>query len=439
MDQPVEPGQSGRWAGAGEGRYPGELARQLAPRAAAPGLLRHLEPGPLRDELARAAGLPSDDFLPPLSLAPEHRAPLVFDGTGAEYFRLWAVHLLLTLLSLGVYSAWAKVRKARWFAQHTVLMGDRFDYHGEPWRVLLGRVLALLLVLGWSWAFDLAFWAGIAMLVLLCGLGPVLFASAQRFRLSNTSWRGLRFGHEVSKHRAYAVCVPLLLLWTSGTVLSAYAAQQGSFTQLPGWSVPVLSAVTFLAFPWAHARLKHLQHAHASFGSWRFDFSPVTAGFYGLYALGVVLFIAAAALLMLAVFAIQSASGERPSAGVPLLLTLVPMLLLLWLLSWPYLAARQQQLVWHATRLNSTLRFESSIQGRRLQGLIFRQTALVLLTFGLYWPFAVVAIARYRVECLSVVSDGVRISEARVPARQAVEQRATGDAAAEGFGLDLGW
>ena len=34
-----------------------------------------------------------------------------FHGNGAEYFRIWIVNFLLTLLTLGVYSAWAKVRK----------------------------------------------------------------------------------------------------------------------------------------------------------------------------------------------------------------------------------------------------------------------------------------------------------------------------------------
>ena len=37
-------------------------------------------------------------------------------------------------------------------------------------------------------------------------------------------------------------------------------------------------------------------------------------------------------------------------------------------------------MVWHATRLDSRLRFESSIQGRRLQGIIVRQTLLTLFS-----------------------------------------------------------
>jgi uncharacterized membrane protein YjgN (DUF898 family) len=40
--------------------------------------------------------------------------PFEFRGTGGEYFRIWIVNLLLTILTLGIYSAWAKVRQLRY-------------------------------------------------------------------------------------------------------------------------------------------------------------------------------------------------------------------------------------------------------------------------------------------------------------------------------------
>ena len=55
---------------------------------------------------------------------------------------------LLTLVTLGIYSAWAKVRKTRYFWQNTRLDGHAFDYHGDPRAILLGRIVALALVLG---------------------------------------------------------------------------------------------------------------------------------------------------------------------------------------------------------------------------------------------------------------------------------------------------
>ena len=110
-----------------------------------------LEDGALRRELGGPASEPGAAVAP---VSTTHDAHLRFDGEGGEYFRLWAVNLLLTLLTLVVYSAWAKVRKARWFAQHTVLLGDRFDFHGNPLRILLGRLFALGLLALWTFAFE---------------------------------------------------------------------------------------------------------------------------------------------------------------------------------------------------------------------------------------------------------------------------------------------
>ena len=73
------------------------------------GLAQVLEDGPLKRELLGTRPAPPAPPGPPLG----YSARLTFDGPAAEYFRIWIVNLLLTLLSLGVYSAWAKVRKAR--------------------------------------------------------------------------------------------------------------------------------------------------------------------------------------------------------------------------------------------------------------------------------------------------------------------------------------
>lgn len=48
---------------------------------------------------------------------------LQFTGKGSEYFGIWIVNLLLTILTLGIYSAWAKVRRLQYFYRNTQLAG----------------------------------------------------------------------------------------------------------------------------------------------------------------------------------------------------------------------------------------------------------------------------------------------------------------------------
>ena len=386
-----------------------------------------LEDGALRRELGFAA--PPPPAPPPPAVFSER---LRFSGRGSEYFRIWVVHLLLMLLTLGAYSAWAKVRKARWFAQHTELMGRRFDFHGDPWRVLGGRVLAIALLVAWTQSFRISIEFGLTMLGVLCVLGPWLFAGAQRFRLANTSWCGLRFAFEASWRPIYVVCVPLVLLWTMGSVLAGVDAG-GRWQMAAG-------AATLLGLPWAHARLKQLQHEHARFGTQRFAFEPAKLAFYGLYAKALALAFVAGMVVAVLLGSGSASVPRGDAAAVPQWLPMVTGLLLallVWLCAWPYFAARAQQLVWSHTRWGE-VRFRGEMKGWPLWKLTVGQTLLVLVTAGLYWPFAAVNLARYRVQSLVVEADRP-IDEIVALAPPRGEQQAAGDAAADFFGLDLGW
>src|SRR5262245_35695761 len=72
---------------------------------------------------------------------------LEFRGCARDYFRVWVVNLCLTLVTLGIFSAWAKVRKQRYLYSHTVLDGTPFQYLGQPLPILKGRIIAVVLFL----------------------------------------------------------------------------------------------------------------------------------------------------------------------------------------------------------------------------------------------------------------------------------------------------
>ncbi|MGB0697285.1 MAG: DUF898 family protein [Rhodospirillaceae bacterium] len=69
--------------------------------------------------------------------------PIRFTGTGEEYFRIWIVNTLLTLATLGIYSAWAKVRRLRYFYGNTYIERFGFDYHARPIDILKGRLIVV--------------------------------------------------------------------------------------------------------------------------------------------------------------------------------------------------------------------------------------------------------------------------------------------------------
>ena len=61
-----------------------------------------------------------------------HRLPIVFSGSGSEYFRIWIVNLLLMLVTLGIYYPWAKARRLRYFMGNTLIGGQPLGFHGDP-------------------------------------------------------------------------------------------------------------------------------------------------------------------------------------------------------------------------------------------------------------------------------------------------------------------
>jgi len=358
-------------------------------------------------------------------------ARMTFTGRGDEYFRIWIVNLFLTVLTLGIYSAWAKVRKTKYFWQNSRLDGAVFDFHGNPVAILKGRILALALLVAYSWSFEFSVTAGLVTIAILLAVGPWLFVKAQQFKFGNTSYRGLRFGFAATYRDGLRIVLPILVIWFSTTVVAAFVTADGGG---PIGTLLLISSASLLLLPWMHHRLKWFQHARATYGDRSFAFEIATSAFYKTYvkAIGLVAAGAAAAFLASVIVAIPLAlTGMPPPDWIGVALAGLAM----YVFVWPYTAARLQKVVWDHTRLDE-MRFHTQIAAWPLAKLVLRNIALTLVTAGLYWPFASVALARYRVECMRIDTD-VPLPTIAV-GLQARPAAAVGDAAADSFGLDLG-
>src|SRR6185437_2774899 len=128
---------------------------------------------------------------------------LRFTGTGSDYFGIWIVNLLLTIITLGIYSPWAKVRRLHYFYRHTALAGSSFDFHGSPVRILIGRAIAVAMLLAYNISARLKSPLTLVLLILFAAVLPWLLRNSLRFRLYNTSWRGTSFHFRGSVGGAY--------------------------------------------------------------------------------------------------------------------------------------------------------------------------------------------------------------------------------------------
>jgi uncharacterized membrane protein YjgN (DUF898 family) len=90
-----------------------------------------------------------------------------FTGDGATYFGIWIVNLLLTIVTIGIYSPRAKVRRLKYFYGNTLLDGSPFDYHGSPLALFKGRIVGVLLLVAYSQTAKISFtlWLAVAGLI----------------------------------------------------------------------------------------------------------------------------------------------------------------------------------------------------------------------------------------------------------------------------------
>ncbi|HET9551711.1 MAG TPA: YjgN family protein [Anaeromyxobacteraceae bacterium] len=393
--------------------------------------------------MSELASVPALLDASPSAPAPQpQRLPIRFTGQGGEYFRIWIVNVLLTLLTLGIWSAWAKVRTTRYFCSNTQLGGAAFQYHGNPAAILRGRLLAAAIFITYSVAGRVSVSAGLVAGVALTLLSPWLFYTSMRFKLANTSWRGLRFGFESTAREAYAALAPAVVV---GVILFAALArfQRVGAGEQPN-PAPVLLAelLVFALAPWLHARVKAYQHGRARYGALAFRFEPSTGAFYGLYGktflVALPFGILAGAGVTAVVVATRSWEGGPAAAKaalVPTLAVVYTVMTLAYVVAGGFLAARLQRLVWTRTHAGP-VRFTTTVRARGLVRLWLVNGLLTLLTLGLYWPWAAVAIARYRLESTTVEA-GAPL-ETIAAGSLAPERSTTGEGAVDFFGWDIG-
>jgi uncharacterized membrane protein YjgN (DUF898 family) len=381
---------------------------------------------------------------PAPSRAPEQVHELQFGGSGSEYFRIWIVNLLLTLVTFGLYYPWAKVRKLRYFYGNTRLAGHAFDFHGDPKRMLRGYLLVGALFALYAFAGQVSPVAGLIALVIIAVIWPALLRASQRFRMAQTSWRGLRFAFTGDTAGAYKALMPgfvaaIVLVGIAALASPDQDAAAEQAAAMPGWAGPaiVLSMILFYAaLPYTLWLLKRWQHDHYQYASVQTRFTAGPGAFY-LLALKAAGFLAGAAALVGVVFALSFAGGGRPGFGriVFVMVILFAVYAAILLTFQPYLTSRLQNLVWSNTDSRS-LGFASNLRFGPLARLTAVNWLLVVLTLGLYWPFAAVAVARMRLQAVTITAR--TDLDALVSRGSRAMDDAAGDAAADLFDIDIG-
>lgn len=351
-----------------------------------------------------------------MAFRPDHPAYFVnprpqrfaFIGSGGEYFRIWIVNLFLSIITLGIYSAWAKVRRVRYFCAHTLLAGSPFSYHGQPMAILKGRVLAVLVVIGFNVVSQFAPMYSLLFLPAFLIAIPWAVRTSLRFKAANTSWRGVHFTFTASMKESFAV--------------------------IYGWGL--LNILTLgLTMPASIRRWHKYIFNNLSFGGKKFDADPPLRGYYEPFIIPFVVILGVPLLIAATV----RGGFSTEAASIGFLLPQIAALAALFYLVLPllFLAYVNVRIRNHLCD-NLLLGHHGLSSDMRPAGMLWvlvRHGLPVPLTLGLYLPVLRVALTRYRVEHLQLYPAG---SIDTFVAERLEDQRALGEELTDILDLDLG-
>lgn len=230
-------------------------------------------------------------------------APGVGDGRGSFHgepgtlFNILIKGVLLTILTLGIYRFWMKTHLRQYYWGSTRLDGEPMEYTGRGIELLLGFMIAIFFLaiylaavnFGLSFA-SMAYWQGYEPAIFLSFLTvvpliPYAKYRAQRYLLSRTRWKGVRFGLDLD---AWSYTWRSLL-WSLASIVSLG-----------------------LLMPLADFKLRQFITSRMTFGDQRFRLTGKAGGLYRGY-----LWVWGLVVLTIALFAVGGAQIETDQFGAP--------------------------------------------------------------------------------------------------------------------------
>lgn len=337
-----------------------------------------------------------------------------FSGSGTEYFRIWIVNLILSIVTLGIYSAWAKVRNKQYFYGNTELEGSTFSYLANPITILKGRLIAVAIVIAYSVATSTPIWwvSAIAVLGMLL-VSPFFVQRSLMFNARNSAYRNIRFNFTGSFKEAATVfaLLPILMLILFGSV--GYMAE----TYDMWWLISVVFLLVLAVMvPYFVYRQKNYFVDNSDYGTSNFAFAAGKGDFMKVWGKlmlwTIVAFMGAAivAVLVGAVLGVSVAglssdteSDATAAAMIPMIISIYIIMAIAYLFPFIYYSVHINNLVFNNTSIKG-FQLSSDYKVVSFGKLVLVNTVLTVVTLGLFRPWAMVRTAQYKADHISVLA-----------------------------------
>jgi len=338
--------------------------------------------------------------------------PFHFKGNGSEYFKIWIVNLCLTIITLGIYSAWAKVRRNRYFYGNTSLDGNSFDYLANPVSILKGRLIAFACFSLYTFLPNFMAWAKVGPIKVFIAQGALFIAlmialpwfivRSLTFRARNTAYRNIRLNFKGSYLDAllnYALLPIVFVMATFG--LTYLAMQDRAFATQLGAYILIMMAIMMVIYPYFLFRQKRMVVTGSKFGTSPFGFAVTTGAYYKAFGLlllasiGLVLLLAILSGLVGAAFYVLGVK----LTGSPFLYVVIGYLIAI--VFYTFLFAFYNAYVGNITVNGIGIdghKLQSDLSVFRLLWIYATNLLGIIFTLGLYIPWAMVRTVKYRAD-----------------------------------------
>ncbi len=337
---------------------------------------------------------------------------LEFSGNASEYFRIWIVNIALTIVTVGIYSAWAKVRNKQYFYGQTRLAGSSFEYTANPVTILKGRLLVFSVFAIYQFASYSQPILAIAMALAFIPLVPWVVIKAVGFNLRYSAYRNLRFHFDGTYWQAFK----LYIVWT------------------------IAIGISFgIAYPYVAWLRKKFFVNKARFGNRYFKFSGEAGYFYVIYICAVVIYVGAIVGLTFAIGGLSVLTGthaEQPQAQSTIVLVLMSLGFTIMFVTFnSAIQSLISNFMWQHTALKD-IQFSLNLNVLRVVWIQISNIVVIILSLGLLIPWAKVRMLRYQLSRFSLSATAQEFEHFIATERENIS--ATGGEFGEVLDLDLG-
>ena len=309
---------------------------------------------------------------------PARSSKIEFSGQAGEFFGIWIVNILLSILTLGIYSAWAKVRTQQYFYGHTKIENQSFRYLATPMQILRGRVIAVIIFAGYFLLSSFLPVAALVLAIALIFISPWLIVQSLKFNLRVTSYRNVRFAF----HGTYGGAFKYFIL------------------------LPILSVFTFyLAMPWALRKIDNYIVSNTSYGGKAFSVNTDTSTYYIAALTAFAVAVGIMTVFIIASVVITFAAGVGSAGGAATVIVGAMTFIAYWfvfMLSGAIYHTSIRNHLFNNTEIEGIVRFNSTMKTGAYLKLTMTNLLAIVFTLGLAYPWAKIRTAAYKAETLAL-------------------------------------